>query len=346
MNGTDCERPSLSGSGSGLSARRFRASLCEMHAHHDHAGHGTAAGAGGDVRALRIAFGITASVLLLEAVGGVLTRSMALLADAGHMLTDAGALGIALFAAWISQRPRTAQKSFGYGRAEILGALVNGILLGGVSVGIAFEAIERLGEPTQVLAGPMVAIASVGLVANLIAARVLMASSRENLNVRAAFLHVLGDALGSIAAIGAGIAVLLFDFQAADAVAALAIAALLVVSSVRLVRESFDVLLEGAPKHLDMNEIRRRVEAVSGVVSVHDLHIWTVSSGFLAMSAHVDLEPGADPETAQRDVHRLLHQQYSIEHTTIQTEAPPRLLTIDPPPADDEPQPGGRASPP
>jgi cobalt-zinc-cadmium efflux system protein len=161
-----------------------------------------------------------------------------------------------------------------------------------------------------------------------------MGSRHQNLNVRAAFLHVLGDALGSLAAIAAGVALLLFDLAAADAVAALAIAGLLIVSAVRLVRESVDILLEGAPRHLDLQEVRSRVEELPGVASVHDLHIWTVSSGFLAMSAHVDLDAGADPESTRKGVHRLLHQEYAIEHTTIQTEAPPApgLLTIAPPP--------------
>ena len=308
-----------------------------MHSH----GAGSAAGhthaqRRDDLSALRSAFAITVSVLLLEAIGGWLTGSVALLADAGHMLTDAGALAIALSAAWMARRPRSAQKSFGYGRAEILAALVNGILLGGVSVGIALEAFERLANPGSVQAGPMLAIAVVGLVANLLAARLLMRASRENLNVRAAFLHVLGDALGSVAAIAAGVSLLLFEFQAADAVAALAIAAVLVVSAVRLVHESVDVLLEGAPRHLDMDEILAEVERVPGVVSVHDLHIWTVSSVFLAMSAHVDLAPGADPEDTRKGVHRLLHQRYAIEHTTIQTEAAvqPELLSIAAPPSE------------
>ena len=303
---------------------------------HSHGAHGAnhAQHAGDDVSALRAAFAITASVLVLEAVGGYLTGSVALLADAGHMLTDAGALGIALSAAWVARRPRDHRKSFGYGRAEILGALINGILLGGVSVGIAIESIERLGTPTPVLVEPMLAIAVIGLAANLLAARILMGSTHQNLNVRAAFLHVLGDALGSMAAIAAGLALLLFDLQAADAIAALAIAGLLIVSSVRLVRESVDILLEGAPRHLDLQEIQQRVAEVAGVSAVHDLHIWTVSSGFLAMSAHVDLSPGADPESTRKGVHRLLHQDYSIEHTTIQTEAArePDLLTIDAPP--------------
>jgi len=303
-----------------------------MHDHDSHAGGHDHDHSGASVTALRAAFGITSGVLVLEAVGGWLTGSMALLADAGHMLTDTGALGVALLAAHVSRRPRTARKSFGYGRAEILGALANGLLLGGVSVGIAIEAVERLGDPVQVDAVPMLSIAVVGLIANLVSARILMGSADQNLNVRAALLHVIGDALGSVAAIIAGISVLMFDFTAADAIAALCIAVLLIVSAARLVRESADILLEGAPRHLDLENITGEVGELDGVLAVHDLHIWTVSSGFLAMSAHIDLAPGADPESTRRAVHRLLYEQYSIHHTTIQTEATPPLLQIQAPP--------------
>ncbi len=277
----------------------------------------------------RVAFAITSLVLVLEAVGGVLTGSVALLADAGHMLTDAGALGIALFAAWISGRPRDAQKSFGYGRAEILAALANGLLLGGVSVGIALESFERLGTTRSIAAGPMIAIASIGLVANLVSAHFLSQTAKKNLNVRAALLHVLGDALSSVAAIVAGVLILFWNVGSADAIAGLVIAALLVASAFRLIRSSVDILLEGAPGHLDLRQIASEVRELPGVMDIHDLHIWTVSEGFLAMSAHVDLRTGADAETVRRAVHRLLHQGYNIVHTTIQTEEGPRLLSIE-----------------
>ncbi len=282
---------------------------------------------------LRIAFGVTSAVLVLEAVGGFLIGSVALMADAGHMLTDAGALGIALFAAWMADQPRTSRKSFGYGRAEILGALANGLLLGGVSVAIAIESLSRMrGEPRAIDAGWLIGIAVIGLVANLISASFLSRSAHENLNVRAALFHVLGDALGSVAAIGAGIAIWLWDLRAADAVAGLFIAALLVVSAFRLVRDSVDILLEGAPRHLDLDHIAGEVGALPGVTAVHDLHIWTVGSGFPAMSAHLDLAPGANHEEVRRAAHRLLHQRYSIAHTTIQTEEAPGLLSIQDPP--------------
>lgn len=286
----------------------------------------------GAQRELRIAFAITSTTLVLEATGGWWTRSVALLADAGHMLTDAGALGIALLGGWMAGRPRTAQKSFGYGRAEILAALVNGMLLGAVSTSIAVESIRRLATPTPIDAGPMVAIALVGLVANLVCASFLAHGSHTNLNVRAAFFHVIGDAMGSVAAILAGVSVWLWDFLVADAVAGLAIAGLLVVSAVRLVRDSVDILLEAAPRNLDVKAIAAEMAALPGVRAVHDLHIWTVTSGFPAMSAHVDIEPGADPAAVRRALHQLLHQRYEIEHTTIQTEEPresPLLSILD-----------------
>jgi len=298
----------------------------EDHSDHGHALTGNASGP------LRAAFAITAGVLVLELVGGWITGSVALLADAGHMLTDAGALGIALFAAWAAAQPRLPRHSFGYGRAEVLAALLNGLLLGGVSVGIAIESFARLADPGGIAAGPMMAIAAVGLVANLASGAFLMRHAHSNLNVRAALYHVAGDALGSIAALSAGAAIWLFDFTRADAIAGLAIAALLVASAVRLVRESVEILLEGAPRHLDLEAIAREVRGLGGVARVHDLHIWTVGSRFPAMSAHVDLHPGADPEAVRRAVHQLLHQRYAIAHTTIQTESAPPLLQVETPP--------------
>ncbi len=280
---------------------------------------------------LKLALGFTTFVLVLEAVGGVLTGSVALLADAGHMLTDAGALGIALFAAWMSGQPRTAQKSYGYGRAEILAALANGLLLGGVSVGVASESISRLQDPGEIAALPMLLVAIIGLAANVASAIFLAPSVRGNLNVRGAFFHVMGDALGSLAAISAGLCILLWDFRSADALAGLFIAAILVASAARLILESVDILLEGAPRHLDLEEIAARVRDLPGVQAIHDLHIWTVTSGFPAMSAHIDLEPGADADRVRRSAHQLLHQQYAVEHTTIQTEEAPALLSIEPP---------------
>jgi cobalt-zinc-cadmium efflux system protein len=253
---------------------------------------------------------------------------VALLADAGHMLTDAGALALALMAARLSAKPRDARRSYGYGRTEVLAALGNGLLLGGVSVAIAIESLERLSAPREVDAVPMLIVAIAGLCANLVAARLLHAHAHASLNVRAAFWHVVGDALGSMAAIVAAACILLWGWTQADALGGLAIALLLVASAFQLVRDSVDILLEGTPRHLDLQAIARQARELPGVESIHDLHIWTVSSGFTAMSAHVDLRTGADAEQVRRAVHRLLHEGYGIEHTTIQTEAAPGLLSI------------------
>jgi cobalt-zinc-cadmium efflux system protein len=294
-------------------------------AHHAHAGPVSSR------RALQLALAITASVMLLEAAGGWWTGSVALLADAGHMLTDTGALGVALIAGWIAARPRSPQMSFGWGRAEILGALINGTLLGAVSALIAVESIRRLRTPAAIDAPAMIAIACIGLGANGLTAALLSRAARSDLNARGALLHVIGDALGSLGAIAAGLCVLFWGWQRADALAGLGVAGLVVVSAARLIRESIDILLERVPRHLDLARIAAEVREVPGVRSIHDLHIWLVSSGFPAMSAHVDLEPDADPEGVRRAVHRLLHQRYSISHTTIQTERAP-LLAIEPPP--------------
>jgi len=307
------------------------------HATHAHLGahghdHGQAPARSGSALALWRAFALTSGVLVLELVGGLITGSVALLADAGHMLTDAGALGIALFAAWAANQPRGRRHSFGYGRAEVLAALLNGLLLGGVSVGVAVESFARLRSPHRVDAAPMLGIAVIGLLANLASGSFLMPGARTNLNLRAALYHVAGDALGSLAAIGAAGSILAFGWQSADAVAGLVIALLLVLSALRLTRESVDILLEGAPRHLDLDEIAERVRALAGVARIHDLHIWTVGSGFAAMSAHIDLLPGANPDAVRHEVHRLLHEEYAVAHTTIQTESAPPLLQVDGPP--------------
>ena len=281
--------------------------------------------------ALRIALCVTSFVLIVEAVGGWLTGSVALLADAGHMLTDAGALAIALLGAWLGSRPADTRKSFGYGRVEVLAALANGLLLGAVSVAIALESWERLSGAREINALPMIAIACIGLGANAVSAYGLW-DAGESLNVRAAWWHVLGDTLGSTAAIAAGIGIYFFGVTRLDPIVGLLISGLLVLAAVRLVREAIHVLLEGTPPGIDLEAIARRVGQLPGVRSVHDLHVWTVTTGQPMMSAHVDLEPDADPETVRESVHRLLHQEYDIDHTTIQTEAyrPPQLIRITP----------------
>ncbi len=283
----------------------------------------------GDRRALRIALAITLTFLGVEAVGGLLSGSLALLADAGHMATDALGLGLALVAVRLAARDPTPGKSFGHRRVEVLAALANGVLLGAVALQVAIEAVGRFDAPRPVAGPLMLGVASAGLLANLAAAAVLTRVGSRGLNVRAALLHVLGDALGSVGAILAAVAILVFGWLWADPIVAVAIAALILFSAVRLVRESLDVLMEGTPPHVDVDTLVAEIRAVPGVLDVHDLHVWTLTSGYHALSAHVDVSPDADPRAVLPILSDLAQQRFSIAHTTFQLEHAPPLLQID-----------------
>ena len=271
-------------------------------------------------RSLNLSLVITGSLFLLELAGGFLTNSLALLADAGHMLTDLAALALSLFALKISTRPATHQKTYGYMRVEILAALANGVLLVLVAVYIFFEAYQRLLTPPRVRSGPMLAVASVGLVANLVTAGLLYRTQQENLNIRGAFLHVIGDTLGSVGAITAGIAMVFWQWYLADPVVSIIVAVLVLYSSWQLMRESVDVLLEGTPAHLNIQSILADLGSVSGVVSVHDLHVWSITSGMPALSCHVVVRQNADVSEVLSTLSRLMREKHKIEHTTIQIE--------------------------
>jgi cobalt-zinc-cadmium efflux system protein len=301
-----------------------------MSGHHAHAGAGPSAPLArvADRRALGIALGITLVFLGVEIVGGLLARSLALLADAGHMATDAASLALALFAARLASRDPTAERSFGLLRAEILAALANGIVLGVVSVFVVIEAIERIGAPHAVRGGLMLGVAVLGLAANTAAALVLARGRAHNLNLRSAFLHVAGDALGFVGTMVAAAAILAFGWSWADPAAAIAIAALILVSAWRVVRESLDVLMEGTPAHVDVAELVAAIRAVPGVADVHDLHVWTLTSGYHALSAHVDVRPGADSHALLLRLQDLA-QRFEVSHTTFQLEPAPPLLQIE-----------------
>lgn len=297
------------------------------------AGAGEAPAAGrhqADRRALRIAVAITGVFLVVEVVGGILSGSLALLADAGHMATDAAALLLALFAMRIAERAPTSEKTYGYRRTEILAALANGVALVLISLYVGFEGVLRIATPRPVEGGLMLGVAVAGLGANLSCAWVLHASREHSLNLRAAFLHVMGDAAGSVGAITAAALIQLFGWTLADSLVALGIAALILVAAWRLVRESVDVLMESVPDHVDVSELERAIRAVPGVVNVHDLHVWTLTSGYYAMSAHVDVRDGADGPILLRALAELAEQRFEIEHTTFQLEPQPPLLTINP----------------
>jgi cobalt-zinc-cadmium efflux system protein len=284
--------------------------------HHEH---GTGARKG-NRRALAVVLALTASFTVVEIIGGLLTGSLALLADAGHMLSDNLSLGIALFAAWLAGRPATPEKSFGYRRAEILAALANGTTLVAISIWIFAEAYSRLREPTDVLGGPMLAVAALGLLVNVAGATVLYRSGGENLNVEGAMRHVVADALGSVGAMVAAAVIILTGWRYADPLISIAIGLLILGSSWKLLRDSTNILLEATPRNLNAEEVGHKMAAADGVVEVHDLHIWTITSGFPALAAHVLVGRDEDCHARRRELEELLAHEFDISHTTLQVD--------------------------
>jgi cobalt-zinc-cadmium efflux system protein len=269
--------------------------------------------------ALRAALIMTSLFMVAEVVGGLVSNSLALLADAGHMLTDVGALAFSLFVAWLARQPATPKRTYGYLRFEILAALLNGATLLAVSAWIIWEAIGRLRNPEVVDTGVMFFVALGGLVVNILSARMLHGSAGHSLNVRGAYLHVLSDLLGSVAAIAAALLARYFGWAIADPIASILMTALIVRGSWKLVRESVDILLESTPSHIDVAEVRQRLEAIEDVESVHDLHVWTLTSGVVAMSAHAVVREAA---VHQKALEAMTAQAAAmgINHTTIQLE--------------------------
>ncbi|MGI8438890.1 MAG: cation diffusion facilitator family transporter [Thermoleophilaceae bacterium] len=300
-------------------------------AHHHHHGHHHAPDRASSVRALGFALAMTALLAAVEAVGGVLTGSLALLADAGHMVSDAASLALALVAVALARRPATSQRSFGLQRAEILAALANGVGLVLIAAWIVWEAVERLGEPGEVLAGPMLGVAMAGLAVNAGSALVLARGAEESLNRSAALRHVVADALGSVGAIVAALVILTTGWRYADPLVSMLIAALVLASSRSILRDSLRVLLEEAPPGIDVEEVGRRMVGVEGVREVHDLHVWTITSGFPALAAHVLVGAGCDCHETRRVLEGMLHGEFAIEHTTLQVdhESENELLSIE-----------------
>ena len=286
--------------------------------HHDHEhGHGAS---GRNRRALAIVLALTAGFTVVEIVGGLLTGSLALLADAGHMLSDNLSLGLAIFAAWLAGRPATPNKSFGYRRAEILAALANGVTLVAVSVWVFVEAYSRLREPAEVLGGPMLVIAALGLLVNAAGATILYRSGGESLNVEGAMRHVFADALGSVGAMAAATAIILTGWRYADPLISVVIGILILASSWKLLRDSTNILLEATPPDLSATEVGRKMASADGIVEIHDLHIWTITSGFPALSAHVLVGGHEDCHARRRELEHLLTHEYGISHTTLQVD--------------------------
>jgi cobalt-zinc-cadmium efflux system protein len=283
----------------------------------------------GSARALAIVLALTATLMVVEIAGGIFTDSLALLADAGHMLSDASSAGLALFAVWLAGRPATLSRSYGYKRAEILAALANGVLLVVVAVWILVEAWRRFDDPPNVLGGWMLVVAIVGLLVNAVAMGVLLRSERESLNVQAALRHVLADLLGSVGVVVAALIIVTTGWERADPIVSAAIALLVLASSWGVLRDSVSILLEAAPRGVDAKQVEDAIVRSPGVVSVHDLHVWTITSGFPALSAHVLVGAGEDCHGRRRELELLLQERFGIDHTTLQVDhAQQELLHI------------------
>ena len=286
---------------------------------HGHA-HAHAHAVAGTRRPLAVALVLVVSFAAIEVVGGVVADSLALLADAVHMLADGGALGLALFAAWLAGRPATVARSFGWRRAEILAAFANGVALVVLAAWIAWEAVRRLDDPPVVEGWWVVGIGAAGLVVNAAAARVLHRAAADSLNVRAALRHVLADLLSSAGVVVAGLLVVGPGWEAADPAISLVIAVLILLSAWDVLRESLGVLLEATPRGVDAEAVGTAMAGAPGVVEVHDLHIWTITSGFPSLSAHVTVEAGADCHAIRRQLEGMLHDRFRLDHTTLQVE--------------------------
>jgi len=290
----------------------------------DHHGHPHAR-AQGNRRLLGYAFMVTLLFAVVEGVSGWWAGSLALLGDAGHMVSDASALALALLAAWVARRPVSARHSYGLGRAEVVVALFNGLLMLAIVAGIGVSAIERVRAPTPVMAGTVIVVAALGLLVNL-AVAALLSRGEQTLNLRAAMLHVMADLLGSVAALASGVVIYLTGWAVIDPILSLFICVLILYSSIHLLREALHVIMEGVPLGLDLPEIGRELATVKGVCSVHDLHIWTLSSGMVALSAHIMVSDLAHWEETLAGLRTLLHDRYGIEHVTLQPEPTTHIL--------------------
>ena len=285
------------------------------------------------------ALGLTASFMVIEVVGGLWTGSLALLADAGHMLTDVGGLSMSLLAAWFAQKPPTTENTYGYFRAEILAAVANGVVLFLVAGYILYEAVLRVWAPPEIRAGSMLAIAVLGLVVNLLGMGLLHHGAEESLNIRGAYLEMLSDTLGSVGVIVAAIIIQTTGFYLIDPLSSAAIGLFILPRTWVLMRQALHILMEGVPPHLDIREIEAAMTTVSGVRAVHDLHVWTLTSGKDAMSSHVVVEDLAAGQRILGTLHKLLHERFGIEHTTIQLESELLVQLV---PRPDDSSPGGR----
>lgn len=294
----------------------------DNHAGHDHRS--------ASRRALRWVLGLTIAFTVVEIAGGIWTDSLALLADAGHMVSDNLALGLALLAVTLARRPSTPRRTFGFQRAEILAAFVNGLVLVLVSGWIVWEAIHRFANPPEILGGWMLAVALVGLAVNAASARILIRSGRESLNVEAAFRHVVADLLGSVGVLVAALVIVTTGWTLVDPLVSIGIALLIVASAWTILRDSTSILMEATPSEIDTTAVADAIVAVDGVTSVHDLHVWRITSGFDALAAHVLVGREEDCHARRREIERMLRSRFGITHTTLQVDhdAGDRLIEL------------------
>jgi len=290
-----------------------------MSGHHHH--HNHSHGAGSSRKALLWAFLINAAFLIIEFIGGVLSGSLALLADAGHMLTDVAALGVAIWVAKVVTRPPSSRRTYGYGRAEVISGLLNGLSLWVIVAYIVFESIKRFWEPQTVDVQIMLPVAVAGLLANVISAVFLMSPHKGDLNIRGAFLHLVADAVGSVGAILAALAIHFGGWAWADPLASLFIALLIFSSSWGLVKDSIHILLEGAPENIDSDKIRSELKKLEKVEEVHDLHVWCVGSGELVLTAHMIVKDNGDYQNVLLEAKEKIKEKFNINHTTFQVES-------------------------
>lgn len=272
-------------------------------------------------KALIISFILIAFYMIAEFIGGFLTNSLALISDAGHMLSDAAALGLSLSALIFGAKAATPSKTYGYKRFEILAALLNGVVLVVLAIFIFIEAIDRLSAPPTVIGQGMIIISSVGLIVNIVVAWILHSKgSKENLNVRSAFLHVIGDLLGSVGAIIAAVLIILFGWYIADPIASMIVSVLIIYSGWHILKESVNILMEAKPVHIDSDKIIHQLKEIEGVIDIHDLHIWTITSDFESMTIHLKVKPDVDRDIILEQAKYILSKEFGISHVTIQIE--------------------------
>lgn len=271
--------------------------------------------------ALKWAFFLISSYMIVEVIGGIMTNSLALLSDAGHMLSDAAALGLSYVALTFGQRAASNKKTYGYKRFEILAAFINGITLIAIAVYIFFEAYRRLMHPPEVISEGMLIISTLGLIVNIMAVFILMrGDNEENLNVRSAFLHVIGDMLGSAGAIIAALLIMFLGWNLADPIASIMVAILIIISGYRVTRDSFHILMEGTPLNMDIQEVKNALLSLDEVREVHDLHIWSITSDFPALSCHLVVDQDEDDQMVLSKAKKLLHDEFHLHHITIQID--------------------------